>query len=150
MCGWHRSIGWSVLGACATHRDWLHRKRNRPRCGWQRAESVRSVASSCRADVPGSLDGHEAFKPGIWAGGRIEHGSELLEFVGIQAEKDLIQHDGLSTVAGRFEHEVRAILAKQAGGVIDQVALLGQSPQIDGGVTHWLLLFAHTQQIHEL
>jgi hypothetical protein len=69
--------------------------------------------------------------------GRIEHGRELLELVGVQAEKDLIQHHGLSAVASRFEHEVRAVLAKQAGRVIDQITLFGQGPQIDGGVTHW-------------
>ena len=73
---------------------------------------------------------------------------ELLELVGVQAEKDLIQHDRLSTVTGCFEHEVGSVLSEQTGGVIDQVALLGQSPQIDGGVTHRLLLLMHTQKIH--
>ena len=32
----------------------------------------------------------------------------------------------------------------------DKITLLGQRPQVDGGVTHWRLLFAHTQKIHEL
>ena len=79
-----------------------------------------------------------------------EFDKDLLELVGIQAEKDLVQHHGLRAVAGCFEHEVRAVLAKQAGSVIDQIALFGQGPQIDGGVTHWFLLFAHTQKIYEL
>jgi len=51
----------------------------------------------------------------------------LLEFVGVQAEKNLIQHHGPGAVAGRFEHEVRTVLAEQAGSMIDQVTLLGQS-----------------------
>jgi hypothetical protein len=53
---------------------------------------------------------------------------KLLEFVSIESEVDLIQHYGLGALAGSFEHEVGTVLAQQAGGVIDQVTLLGQRP----------------------
>src|SRR5574340_1661656 len=90
------------------------------------AALAREAASSCRVGAPGSLDGHEAFKPRGGAGRCVEHGRELLELVGVQTEKDLIQYHGLGAVAVRFEHEVRTVLAQQAGGVIDQITLLGQ------------------------
>jgi len=36
--------------------------------------------------------------------------------------------------AGSFEHAVCSFLVKQVGSVIAPVALLGQAPQIEGGV----------------
>lgn len=98
---------------------------------------------SCRAGAPRCLNGHKALKPGIGSRGRIQHRCKLLELVSIQAKKDLIQHHGLRSVASSFEHEVRTVLAEQAGSLIDQVALLGQGPQVDGGVTHGMLIL-HT------
>jgi len=61
----------------------------------------------------------------------------------------LIQHHRLGTVASGFEHEVRAVLTQDAGGLIGQLALLGQRPQVDGGVTHALLSFClHDRYTH--
>jgi hypothetical protein len=62
--------------------------------------------------------------------------SKLLEFVGIQREVNLIEHNGLGALAGGLQHEVRTVFTQQVSGVIDEVTLLWQSAQIDGGGTH--------------
>ena len=96
---------------------------------------MRSVASSCRAGVPGCLDSQQALKTRVPAGGCIQQGGELPELVRGQAEKHLIQHHGLRSLAGSFDREVRTAFAQQGGGVINQVTLLRQCSRVDGGVT---------------
>jgi hypothetical protein len=42
----------------------------------------------------------------------------------------------LRAVACRFRHEIGAVLAHQARGMVDQVALLRPRSQVDGGIAH--------------
>lgn len=76
-----------------------------------------------------------------WLGKSGEHGSELPELVIIQAEKDLIQHYGLHTVASDIEYEVRTVFTRQTGGVVNQFAPDSKKPcpQADGGVLQTVL-----------
>jgi hypothetical protein len=41
---------------------------------------------------PRSRHGHKTLKPWIWAGRGVEHCRELLELVGIHAEKNLVEY----------------------------------------------------------
>ena len=90
------------------------------------AAVARRASSSCLVVFPRRVDRHQSIKARIGTGGRVEHGGELLELFRIQTEEHLIEQHRLSALARGLQHKVRAVLAQQAGGVINEITLLRQ------------------------